>query len=115
MSRRRDRDYLADILEAIERATGYAAGLTHEQFLADRRTQDAVVRNLEVIGEAAKNLSRELRARHPEVPWKVLVGVRDRMIHHCFGIDYETVWQIVQEDFPGLLSQIEGILVTLPE
>ena len=73
------------------------------------------MRNLQVIGEATKKLSDELRAGRPEVPWRALAGVRDRVIHHYFGIDYEMVWQMVQEDFPRLLPQIQGILEALTD
>lgn len=110
MSKRRDRDYLGDIREAIRRIGTYIAGLSYEQFMQDTKTQDAVVRNLEVIGEAAKNLSRPLRNRHPQIPWKDLAGVRDKMIHHYFGINYEIVWTIAREELPGLLPQIDEIL-----
>jgi len=110
MSKRRDQDYLSDIREAIQRIVTYTAGQTCEQFMQDSKTQDAVVRNLEVIGEATKNLSARLRKMYPQIPWKNLAGVRDKMIHHYFGINYEIVWTIAQEDLPGLLPLIEDIL-----
>jgi len=110
MSKRRDRDYLSDIREAIQRIAAYTAGLNYEQFMQDNKTQDAVVRNLEIIGEATKNLSSHLRTTHPQIPWKDLAGLRDKMIHHYFGINYEIVWTIVKEDLPDLLSQIQDIL-----
>jgi uncharacterized protein with HEPN domain len=78
--------------------------------MQDSKTQDAVVRNLEVIGEATKNLSARLRKTYPQIPWKNLAGVRDKMIHHYFGINYEIVWTIAQKDLPGLLPQIEDML-----
>ena len=114
-SRRRDRDDVADIQEAIQRILAYTQGMTWDVFLHDDRTQDAVVRNIEVIGEAAKNLSDTLRRRYPHLPWKDMAGARDRLIHHYFGINNEIVWQIVQEDLPALLPQIQGILDELGE
>lgn len=84
MSDRRDRDYLGDIREAIKRIMIYTTGMTFEQFLEDNETQDAVIRNLEVIGEATKGLSEPLRRTHAHIPWKDLAGVRDKMIHHYF-------------------------------
>lgn len=110
MSKRRDLDYLNDIREAIQRTLTYTADLTYQQFMEDIKTQDAVVRNLEVIGEATKNLSANLRKSHPNVSWKDLMGMRDKMIHHYFGINYEIVWTIAKEELAGLLSHIEIIL-----
>jgi len=91
MSRRRDQDYLSDIQEAIARILMYIEGMTFEQFLKDSKTQDAVVRNLEVIGEATKNLSSHFKKAYPQIQWKDMAGVRDKMIHHYFGINYEIV------------------------
>ncbi len=110
MSKRQDRDYLGDIQEAIQRIAAYTAGLTFEQFLKDTKTQDAIVRNLEVIGEATKNLSGRLTKSHPHLPWKDLAGVRDKMIHHYFGINYEVVWTIATNELPDLLARIEHLL-----
>lgn len=109
-SRRRDRDYIADIQEAIQRILAYTQDMSWDTFLHDDRTQDAVVRNIEVIGEATKNLSGTLRKRYPHLPWKDMAGARDRLIHHYFGINNEIVWQIVQQDLPALLPKIQGIL-----
>jgi uncharacterized protein with HEPN domain len=110
MSKRRDQDYLRDIQEAIQRIADYVEGMIFAQFLKDHKTQDAVVRNLEVIGEAAKNLSHRLRKTHPHVPWKDLAGVRDKMIHHYFGINYEIVWTIAKKELPDLLPQIQDLI-----
>ncbi|MFQ5905937.1 MAG: DUF86 domain-containing protein, partial [bacterium] len=107
---RRDQDYLGDIREAIQRIAAYTVGLTYEQFMKDNKTQDAVIRNLEVIGEATKNLSSHLRKTYPQIPWKDLAGMRDKMIHHYFGINYEIVWTIAKGELPGLLPKIEDIL-----
>lgn len=110
MSRRRDLDYLNDIREAIHRILTYTANLTYQQFMGDIKTQDAVVRNLEIIGEATKNLSGNLRKSHPKIPWKDLMGMRDKMIHHYFGTNYEIVWTLAKEELGALLAQIERIL-----
>jgi uncharacterized protein with HEPN domain len=96
--------------EAIHRILTYTADLTYQQFMEDIKTQDAVVRNLEVIGEATKNLSVNLRKTHPKIPWKDLMGMRDKMIHHYFGINHEIVWTIAKEELAGLLPQVERIL-----
>ena len=110
MSERRDYDYLGDIQEAVERIAAYATDMTFEQFLKDTKTQDAIVRNLEVIGEAAKNISGSLRETNPRIPWKDLAGMRDKMIHHYFGIDYEIVWKVIKEELPALLPGLENTL-----
>ena len=109
MPKRRDQDYLSDIQEAIQRIATYIAGSDYERFSQDSKTQDAVVRNLEVIGEATKNLSSRMRRTHAQVPWKDLAGMRDKMIHHYFGINYEIVWTIAKEELPDLLFQIQDI------
>lgn len=109
MSKRRDAECLTDIREAIRRINAYIAGFSFEQFMKDTKTQDAVIRNLEVIGEATKNLSSRLRRSYPDIPWKEMAGVRDKMIHHYFGINYDIVWTLAKEDLPQLLPQIESI------
>ena len=107
---RRDADYLEDILEAIQRILEYSQGMTWVEFLTDHRTQDATIRNIEVIGEATKNLSEDFRLHYYHVPWKDMANARDRLVHHYFGINNEIIWQIVQEDLPALLPQIQAIL-----
>ena len=109
MSKRKDSDFLQDILEAARRIKTYTTAMTYDVFLADLKTQDAVVRNLEIIGEAAKSLSTELRKKYPEVPWKGMSGVRDRLIHHYFGVNLDIVWDIVITELPSLESQVELI------
>ncbi len=110
MSKRTDRDFLLDIQEAIRRISEYVAGMTYQTFLEDTKTQDAVIRNLEIIGEATKNLPKDLRERYPHVPWKGMASVRDRLIHHYFGVNLDIVWQIVKEELPKVASQLESIL-----
>lgn len=112
MSERADIEFLADIKEAVVRLDAYTENLSYEQFLEDKKTQDAVVRNLEIIGEAAKNISEELKTMHARIPWKDLAGVRDKLIHHYFGVNFDIVWNIVKQELPQVLSQIEEILKT---
>ena len=109
-SKRRDKDFLGDIKEAVERIASYTKGLTYKKFLLDRKTQDAVVRNFEIIGEAVKNISKDLRAKHPEIQWKKISGLRDKLIHFYFGIDYKIVWNIAKKELPKLSKQIENSL-----
>lgn len=110
MSERRDADYLRDIQEAVERIETYTAGVSYERFTDDTMTQDAVIRNLEIMGEATKGLSSDIRARYPDVPWKGMAGVRDRLIHGYFGVNLDIVWDIISVELPGLRSQLESIL-----
>lgn len=110
MSDRTDKDFLSDIQEAIRRIAEYTAGMAYQAFLEDTKTQDAVVRNLEIIGEAAKNLSQDLRQRHSDVPWKSMAGVRDRLIHHYFGVNFDVVWSVASEELPKVAEQVKRIL-----
>lgn len=111
MSKRNDRDLLSDIREAINRITTYVTGKTYFSFVADTKTQDAVIRNLEILGEATKNLSGSLRAQFPDIPWKSMAGVRDRLIHHYFGVNLDIVWQIVTIELPQVASQLQNLLM----
>ena len=108
--KRRDKDFLGDIWEAMDMIGLYTKGLTYRKFLEDRKTQDAVVRNFEVIGEATKNIAADFKAKHPKVPWKTLAGLRDKLIHFYFGIDYKIVWDITKKELPKLKRQIEDLL-----
>lgn len=110
MSDRSDHDFVRDILEAIRRVSDYTAGITYEAFLLDTKTQDAVVRNLEIIGEAVKNLSEELRASHPAIAWKGMAAVRDKLIHHYFGVNLDVVWQVVTVELPPMIDTLSTIL-----
>jgi uncharacterized protein with HEPN domain len=110
---RRDLDYLRDIQEAIIRVLSYINDLDWEEYLRDRKTQDAVIRNLEILGEASKSLSAEIRGRYPSIPWQYISGTRNRLIHHYFGVNQEIVWQIIQQDLPKLKPQIEQVIEDL--
>lgn len=106
---RDDRVYLAHIVDAIQQIFAYTEGLTYAEFKAARMVQDAVIRQFEIIGEAAKNLSAEFRTRHDSVPWKDLAGFRDKLIHQYFGVDLATVWRSVEDDLPLLMSELRRI------
>jgi len=109
MSERADWDFVSDIREAIRRTLAYTAGMTEATFMADIRTQDTVMRNLEIMGEATKNLSDEFRDKYSEIPWKSMAGVRDRLIHHYFGVNLDIVWQIVQAELSSVAAALAEI------
>lgn len=106
MSERADGDWLDDILEAMQRIALYIDGLDYSRFLDDTKTQDAVIRNLEIIGEASKNLFPQFRLATPEIPWKNLAGMRDRLIHRYFGVNLDIVWQAASVELPGLAKAL---------
>ena len=106
MSKRGDIEFLNDIDEAIRRIEFYTLDTDYENFLEDIKTQDAVIRNLEIIGEAAKNITDELKEKHPQILWKDVAGIRDTLIHHYFGVNLEIVWTIIDEDLPQLRKEI---------
>lgn len=109
MSERSDAEFLTDIQEAIKRVERYARGVEYEQFLRDTKTQDAVIRNLEVIGEAVKGLSTDFKTRHEQIQWKKLAGLRDKVIHHYFGVNWDIVWDVVRHKLPELRAQLDQL------
>ena len=110
MSKRTDAELLGDIREAIQRVRDYTAGMDYTEFAAGTKTQDAVVRNIEIAGEAAKHLSEQVRRRYPHMPWKQMAGARDRLIHHYFGVNIDIVWQIADAELPMVQSILERIV-----
>jgi uncharacterized protein with HEPN domain len=109
-----DRAYLRHIRDAIARIESYVPR-GREAFLAETMIQGAVIRNLEVIGEAVKNLSDSLRAQHPEIPWTRIAGMRDVLIHEYFGVRVETVWAAVENRLPELKRHVEALLEGDPD
>jgi len=106
-------DYLQHIALAIQRIQRYVAGLSSAAFATDDKTQDAVLRNIEVMGEAARNVQRhhaDFAAAHAEVPWALMVGMRNRVSHGYFAVDWDLIWATVQQDLPALLTQVNALL-----
>ena len=104
-------DYLRDILYAAERAQSFIEGMDYEAFAADERTVYAVIRALEIVGEASKNIPSKVRQRHPEVPWRDMAGMREKLTHDYFGVKLNRVFDTVKEDLPELIDLIKGILL----
>ena len=107
-----DRIYLLHIRDAIRHSVEYTAA-GKESFFADRKTQDAVVRNLEIIGEATKRVSLSLKAAHPDIAWKPIAGMRDKLIHDYFGVNVQLVWDVLDRDLPVLYEKIISELKAL--
>jgi uncharacterized protein with HEPN domain len=106
----RDEAYLLDILLAARRSREFITGLTREAIKESKLHQDAIMRTLEIIGEAAGKVSQETKNAHPEIPWNDLIGMRNRLIHEYFRIDLEKVWDTVQKDIPALITLIEPLV-----
>lgn len=114
MNQRNVAVFLFDIVECCEDIEGYLAGSMKESFLEDTKTQDAVVRRLEIIGEAVRRLPLPLREKYTDVPWREVSGMRDVLIHGYFSINVERVWETAQNDVPKLKEQVEKILKENP-
>ena len=106
----RDQAWLLDMLQASQKCLEYIDGMFEKTFKASERDQDAVLRQLTIIGEAVKRVSLEFRSGHPEVPWKKIAGFRDIVVHNYFNVDVNEVWRILQEDLPGLIKSLEPLI-----
>ena len=105
----RDRLFLTHILDAISEIEAYTTAGRNE-FMEDRKTQSAVVRQLEIIGEAVKNVSKELTTSETAIPWREIAGTRDRLIHAYFSVDLDAVWSMIEQDLPGLRENVQRIV-----
>ncbi|MDI6792875.1 MAG: DUF86 domain-containing protein [bacterium] len=113
MNKRDDSIYLQHILDAIKKIEEYLQGIEEERFAQNTLIQDGVIRQLEIIGEAVKNLSMDLRSHYTGISWKDIAGMRDKLIHHYFGVDLNAVWTTATEDVPVFKEEIQRILKEL--
>ncbi|MCF7877814.1 MAG: DUF86 domain-containing protein [Candidatus Omnitrophica bacterium] len=109
MKNRDLRDYLSDLIEACQDILSFTKGMSYDNFIQDKKTINAVVRSLEVIGEASKNMPIHFRENYPNIPWKQMAGMRDKLIHEYFGIDKEMVWQVIGRHIPHILPLLKKI------
>ena len=107
---KRDPDLLIeDMLTAIRKIERYTTGMSEELFRQDEKTVDAVVRNLEIIGEATRQIPEDFTVRHPGVPWRQVAGLRNRIVHDYFGLDLEIIWEVIRHDLPELQVRLETL------
>jgi|WetSurMetagenome_2_1015567.scaffolds.fasta_scaffold156935_2 uncharacterized protein with HEPN domain len=101
---------LWDILDAIQCIYEYSKGMNYKAFLQDRKTRDAVVRNIEIIGEAVRSLPPRFKQKHPDIAWKDIIGMRNVIVHHYFGVLSDVVWNVVKKELPSLEIQIKKLV-----
>ena len=105
--------YVTDMIEFAEKVQSYTDGMDQTAFIADSRTYDAVLRNLELVGEAATHIPNAVREAYREVPWRTIVGARNRIVHGYLGIDVDLIWDIIQRDIPVLLPVLKKMAGTM--
>lgn len=110
MSKRDINILLEDIAEAVKKITAYTSGMSYADFTTDDKTIDAVVRNFEIIGEAANRIPEDYKIQHPEIEWRQIIGLRNRVIHEYFGIDYEILWHIIENNLSELQERVSHLL-----
>ena len=104
------RFYVQDMIEFSDKVLSYTNGMDHATFVADGRTYDATLRNLELIGEAATHVPRTVREQHPEIQWRQIIATRNRVAHGYLGIDEDVIWDIIRTDVPNLLPALRNLL-----
>ncbi len=110
MKKRDYGDFVQDILDSINDIGNFIDGVDFEEFIRDKKTIYSVVRAIEIIGEATKNIPEQIKKKYPEVPWKKMAGMRDRLVHEYFGVDLEILWGTAKEDVPQLRAPVSKVL-----
>lgn len=103
-------DYIRDMLESAEKALKFVSGMGLDEFKSDEKTQFAVVRALEIMGEGAKKIPKDIQERYPKIPWREITGTRDKLIHDYIGVNLSVVWRTLHDDLPPLIEQLEAML-----
>jgi|SRR3989338_2240878 len=103
------RDYLQDIVDSINDVEAFVKNMDQDDFLKDKKTINAVIRSIEIIGEAVKKLPLSLKNKYPSIPWKKMAGMRDKLIHEYFGVDLEILWRVVRKDIPTVKRAIRQL------
>lgn len=109
MSKREPKFLIEDIIESASKILDYTNGLTFEQFIVDEKTKDAVIRNFEIVGEAANRLPDNIKESYTSIDWNRIRGFRNRIVHEYFGVDYSIIWQIKDTYLPNLITQLKNI------
>jgi uncharacterized protein with HEPN domain len=102
-------DYINDILDVMTKAGEFVKGMSYEKFLQEAKTQFAVVRAIEIMGEATKNIPTSVRKKHPKIPWREITGMRDKVVHEYFGLNLKVIWRTVKEDIPAVKPLFEKL------
>ncbi|HHF43346.1 MAG TPA: DUF86 domain-containing protein [Candidatus Aminicenantes bacterium] len=108
-------DYIEDIIEAMNNVMAFIKDMSYQEFIKDTKTMYAVIRGIEIIGEAVKNIPEGIREKYPDIPWQAIAGMRDKVIHAYFGVKIERVWEVVRRDIPKLKPEFEKMLESLKE
>ncbi len=111
MSKRKPALYLQDIKDCVEKIKSYTENLSFDDFREDGKIIDALVRNLEIIGEAANNIPEEVKSKYPDIPWQKMISMRNKVIHEYFGVDTEIIWKTAKEDIPELDRKIKQLKI----
>ena len=115
MTERDDLFFIKHILESVKAIEEFSENLDEEELHSNRLKQSAIVREIEIIGEASKNISEKIKEKYPKIPWRKIIGTRDKLIHHYFGVDLGAVWNVIKDKIPELENQILKIKEDLEE